>query len=131
VKTLPLDSPPHAILDTAADIIAANGRHIGGLWEFAHRLRWVPTMRCCVTGAIGIALGLNESWAVEDVVVPAVHIGTEDAVPPHPAFAALMAHLGFDCVNDVFRWSDEHDADEIAAELRACALALRGTGVPA
>lgn len=137
------DSPADVILDRAADIIEANGRHIGNYWppdltldtDYGLTLDtdygWSRGKPCCVVGAVGIALGVNNAWDVEGLVVPAVR-PESDGEPPHPAFAALMAHLGFDCVNHVFRWSDEHEADEIARVMRDCAADLRArAGVPA
>lgn len=117
------DAPPADILDRAADIIAENGRHIGNYWEFAGDIGWQPTMACCAAGAIGIALGWTGIRDIEEHVVPCVILGSDQ--PPHPAFTAVMTHLHLDCVNHVFRWSDEHQAEEIAAVMRECAADLR------
>lgn len=126
---LSLDAPIADILDRAADLIAQNGRHVGAYWEFAHRIAWQPTMECCAAGAIGVAMGLRSHADVDWFVVPAVIDGGDE--PPHPAFAALMRHLGFDAINDVFAWSDEHQPGEIARVMRECAKQLRTAGVAA
>jgi hypothetical protein len=86
-------------------------------------------MECDVTAAIGIAVGLTSSTDIDWEIVPAV-IDGGDALP-HPAFRALMAHLRVESMQQVWQWNDAHTAEYIAAELRACAQALRGTGVPA
>lgn len=121
---LAYDSPPADILDRAADIIAANGRHQGALWDLAGFVPWAPTMPCCAAAAIGIALGQHTVHNVQNWVIPSGIEGQQDQ-PPHPAFAALMAHLDAPTVQHVFAWSDEHEASEIAAAMRDCAAKIR------
>lgn len=123
-------APSADILDRAAEVIAANGRCIGSYFANGEE-EWWPGMACCVTAAIGIALGLTDAWDIENAIVPAVAGEMREHEPPHPAFAALMAHLEFDCINEVFEWSDDHQPHEISAQMRACAQALRGAQVPA
>ena len=121
------DAPIPDILDAAAAIIAANGRHVGNYWPALDsniRQPWTPGTPCSADAAIGLAIGLRRAWDVETHIVPAVTSPDFDE-PPHPALAALMAHLGVDSINAVFAWSDEHEADQIAAVMRECSAKLR------
>lgn len=122
---LSYDAPPADILDRAADLLLANGRFPGNYWHNAHQARWYPGTPCCTAASIGIAMGRTRHADVEAWVVPCVTAPATGDEPPHPAFAALMRHLGVGSVNDVFAWSDEHEAGEIATELRRCAAKLR------
>lgn len=126
---LAYDAPPADILTRAAEVIEANGRARGSYFDRDYRVRgtqaWTPDTPCCAAGALGLALGLDNEWDVENAVVPAVGNAMRDHEPPHPAMAALMAHLGVDSVNAVFTWSDEHEAGEIARVMRECADSLR------
>ena len=130
-SSLPYDAPPADILDAAAAIIETNGRHVGNYWDALIELDtrqsspWRPGTPCCTAAAIGVAIGLRRMWDVEAHIVPASRPEVFADEAPHPAFRALMTHLGAYSIETVFDWSDEHGKDEIAATMRECAAALR------
>lgn len=117
-------------LDRAANLIQSNGLATGEYWEcqlFA--TRWTEGRGCDVLGAIGVAVGYRDHWAVDEEIVgvdrydPQLHahiLGT-----PHPVLAALITHLGVRLPLDVMNWSDQTSDRVVVEQLRACAAGLR------
>lgn len=122
---LPYDAPPADILDWAANYIQANGLwQSGDFWRDSHSRRWTPGEPCCVVGTIGALLARDSAAAVACDFIPATLGDPWGDEAPHPAVAALMAHLHVN-LPELFRWSDNSLAEHVAAALREVSAKLR------
>jgi hypothetical protein len=119
-----------AILDRAAALIERDGKALGEYWTCSlFASTWTDGRSCCAIGGIAVAAGIRDQHAVDVHVAGTPHYdavsGTHVLEAPHPALAALAAHLHLTRPEDVMAWSDAATEAEVVAELRTCAAALR------
>jgi hypothetical protein len=129
--------PTPDVLDTAADRIAAAGLHpafwrdgvlVREPWPDAQAQPYRPGLRLSMPGAIGVARGLRREADITAHIVPCT---VDPDEPCDPAVMALWEHIGGDCLQHLWRWSDSSTGLHIAATMRDCAAWLRETGAAA
>lgn len=143
--TIQTDPQIARVLDQAADTIKAYGLLHGSYWaspasidrdDELHIDAYRGSGSCCTIGAIAVALGhtANHDDVDKHVVrggldVPFEYGPCQDE-PAHPAVVAVMHHLDFVTVEELWSWSDHlakqgRDA-EVIHTLRQCAAFYRG-----
>jgi hypothetical protein len=117
------------LIDQAAQLIYENGLEIGDLWTDAIHFPYEPGASCCTAGALAAACGYRDAIDVETAFVGIGYYDvTTDAyveLVAHPVFAAVMAELDFEQVEDLYNWSDTATDTEVVGALRDAATAIR------
>ncbi|HEY9354649.1 MAG TPA: hypothetical protein VIP28_15410 [Nocardioides sp.] len=121
---IPPNAKLAAALDKAGAIVEANGLAHETFWDGWQHGDWTPGQPCCTAGAVVIAQYPKASTIEVALMTGQMAYG----LTIHPAFQALLDHLGLPDLEALYDWNDDPARTEadVARTLRECAADLRG-----